>query len=74
MTQRIIFSFLMSLVLSFLMSAWVTYLNLGFVDTFVQRWMQAWLMAWPAAAIISFVFGPAVNRTSLLLTRLVIRR
>ncbi|WP_232362652.1 DUF2798 domain-containing protein [Salinimonas chungwhensis] len=59
----------MSLVLSFLISAWVTFLNLGWVATFVSSWMHAWLMAWPAAALISFLFGPAVNRLSLLLSR-----
>ena len=52
MKQRLLFSVLMSLVLSFLMSCWVTWVNLGLSEVFVERWMNAFVLAWPAAAII----------------------
>jgi Protein of unknown function (DUF2798) len=39
--QRLLSSFIMSLLLSGLMSAWVTWLNLGLVGDFVSRWLHA---------------------------------
>ncbi|MFC3680213.1 DUF2798 domain-containing protein [Bacterioplanoides pacificum] len=64
MKQRIAFTFAMSLVLSTLMSCWVTYLNLGLVPDFLLRWGKAFVLAWPAAASIAFVFGPRIQRWS----------
>lgn len=59
---RFTFSLLMSLVLSFLMTAWVTWINLGFAEGFLWKWGTAFATAWPAAAIISFVFGPKIHQ------------
>ena len=64
MKQRIVFAVAMSCVLSFLMSAWVTFVNSGLVDGFIYRWLSAWLLAWPAAGIISFTLGPSVQAWS----------
>ncbi len=64
MSQRLIFAILMSLVLSFLMTFFVTWLNLGFAPDFVSRWMLAFRVAWPSAAVISFLFGPVVMKAS----------
>lgn len=60
--HRLLFALLMSLVLSFLMTAWVTWLNLGLIEGFVEKWMAAFIVAWPAAALISLLFGPWVQR------------
>ncbi|GAA0693822.1 hypothetical protein GCM10009104_21540 [Marinobacterium maritimum] len=64
MKQRLWFTALMSLVLSFFMTAYVTWLNLGFSDLYVTQWMRAFSMAWPAAGVISFIFGPTVQQWS----------
>ena len=64
MKQRIVFAVAMSCVLSFLMSAWVTFVNVGLINGFVYRWLSAWLLAWPAAGIISFTLGPSVQAWS----------
>lgn len=61
MKHRIIFALIMSLVLTFFMSAWVTYINVGLISNFTDSWMSAWLLAWPAAGIISFLFGPGIQ-------------
>jgi hypothetical protein len=61
MKHRLIFAILMSCVLTFLMSAWVTFLNIGAVTGFVDHWLNAWVLAWPAAGVISFVFGPQIH-------------
>ncbi|MFM9735656.1 DUF2798 domain-containing protein, partial [Streptomyces niveiscabiei] len=51
------FSFMMS----FLLSAWVTYVNLGFSDTFVQSWLTAFINAWPAAFLVAFAVAPPIR-------------
>ncbi|WAJ71617.1 DUF2798 domain-containing protein [Catenovulum adriaticum] len=51
----------MSFVLTFFMSAWVTYINVGFINSFINYWMSAWLLAWPAAGVISFVCAPQLH-------------
>ncbi|MFC6674173.1 DUF2798 domain-containing protein [Marinobacterium aestuariivivens] len=62
--QRIVFTLMMSFVLSFTMSGWVTFLNLSFQSNFVAYWLKAFLSAWPAAAVIAFVFTPRIQRLS----------
>lgn len=61
MKHRIIFAILMSFTLSLIMSAWVTYVNIGMHTDFVGIWMHAWLLAWPAAGIIAFISGPFIH-------------
>lgn len=68
MKTRVVSAVLMSLVLSFLMTAWVTWINMGFVEDYFSRWMTAWIVAWPAAGLISFFFGPSVQKLSQKLT------
>ncbi len=62
MKHRFIFAILMSLVLTFFMSAWLTYINLGAIDDFSHYWIAAWLLAWPAAGVISFICGPQIHQ------------
>ena len=62
--QRLLSSLIMSLLLSGLMSAWVTWLNLGLVGDFVSRWLHAYLLAWPAAFTIVVLLAPAVQSLS----------
>ncbi|QPG06186.1 DUF2798 domain-containing protein [Salinimonas marina] len=64
MLHRTVFAILMSLALSSIMSAWVTYINLGMTAHFLQRWFEAWILAWPAAGVCAFIFGPSVHRLS----------
>jgi len=54
----------MSLVLSSMMSGWVTWINLGWSANFLMNWSQAFYLAWPAAALISFFIGPEVHKLS----------
>ncbi|MGB3666385.1 MAG: DUF2798 domain-containing protein [Bermanella sp.] len=69
MMQRIVFAVFMSLLLSSLMTAWVTWINLGWSDGFYGHWLTAFLSSWPAAAIISFCCAPEVHRFSCYVTR-----
>ena len=61
MAKRIVFGIVMSFVLSSLMTCWVTWINLGFIDNFLTLWGKAFLLAWPAAALISITLGPFVQ-------------
>lgn len=62
MKHRIIFAILMSFTLSLIMSAWITFVNIGAHTNFVSFWMHAWLLAWPAAGIIAFISGPFIHK------------
>lgn len=61
---RLLFSIVMSALMSFLMTGWVTWLNLGFGPDYAARWMRAFVAAWPAAFSIVMLCGPAVQRFS----------
>lgn len=69
MMHRILFSLLMSLQLSLLMTAWVTWINLGWSANYYQQWCHAFLLAWPAAALISLFTAPEIHKLSTILSR-----
>ena len=58
---RLVFAALMSLLMSTLMSAWVTWLNLGFGPHYVSRWLHALAAAWPCAFAIVVAAAPSVQ-------------
>ncbi|KZN14373.1 DUF2798 domain-containing protein [Marinomonas sp. TW1] len=64
MKFRLYFALIMSCVLSFFMSGWITFVNLGSHPEFVFFWMKAWSFAWPAAATISFLSAPEIQKFS----------
>ena len=64
MKKRILFTILMSGMLSFFMTLWITYINIGISNNFVSKWLLAFLLAWPAAGIISFVVSPIAQRVT----------
>jgi hypothetical protein len=61
---RCVFAFLMSLVMTLLMSAWVTWLNIGLQPDFLPRWRHAFLAAWPVAFCAVMLFAPRVQLMS----------
>jgi len=61
---RFVFSALMSLWMSLLMTAFVVWLNLGFDAGYLAHWRHAFLAAWPAAFAIVLSSGPSVQRLS----------
>ena len=62
MKQRLLSAVLMSFTLSLLMTCWVTWINLGWSPAFIGQCLSAFWLAWPAAAIIAFSIGPAVQK------------
>ena len=61
MAKRIVFGILMSLMLSSLMTFWVTWVNLGFGVNFLHSWGKSFILAWPVAALLSITFAPLVH-------------
>ena len=61
---RFIFPVLMSGVMAFMMTALVTWLNLGFPADFLARWIHAFVIAWPCAAISAFIAIPLARRAT----------
>lgn len=53
---------LMAGVMAFLMTALITYINLGFPPDYVARWMKAFAIAWPAAAVAAYIAIPIARR------------
>lgn len=55
---KFIFPIIMSAVMAFLMTALVTFINLGLPANFVALWLRAFAIAWPFAAIAAFIGIP----------------
>jgi Protein of unknown function (DUF2798) len=68
---RFIFPILMSGVMAFMMTALVTWLNLGFPADFLARWVRAFMVAWPCAAVAAFIAIPLARRGTGLIIRLI---
>ena len=68
---RFIFPILMSSVMAFLMTALVTWLNLGFPPDFLARWLRAFIIAWPCAALAAFLAIPLARRGTALILKVV---
>ncbi|AXE29562.1 DUF2798 domain-containing protein [Chromobacterium phragmitis] len=60
--QRLLFSLLMSAAMSFLMTAWVSWLNLGLRPDLLARWLHAFVSAWPAAFAAVLLLAPPIHR------------
>ena len=62
MKLRLVFAGLMSFLMSLFMTAWVTWLNLGWSELYLSRWLHAFVAAWPAAFVIVVLLAPTVQR------------
>lgn len=62
MKQRLVFTFIMSGMLSFLMSLFITFVNLGPRPDFFEHWIKAYSLAWPAAFVCALLVSPFAQR------------
>lgn len=53
---------IMAGIMAFLMTAIITWLNLGFPPDFLKRWITAFVVAWPLAAIAAFIAIPIAQK------------
>jgi Protein of unknown function (DUF2798) len=58
---RFIFPVLATGLIVFIVSAVVTFFNIGFRADFVCRWLSAFCIGWPVAAIIGLIAFPVVR-------------
>ncbi len=59
---RVFNTAVMSLLLTLIMTLWITWINLGFVDNFFFLWMKAWALAFPAAFVcVLFLSQPVMK-------------
>lgn len=54
----------MAAVMAFLMTALITFINLGFPPDYLRRWMIAFAIAWPFATIAAFIAIPIAKRAT----------
>lgn len=58
----IAFGFVLSAMMSFLVSGIATFRNAGLVDTFMQLWVGAWLPSWLIAFPVVLLVAPIARR------------
>lgn len=61
---RFIFPIFLSGVMAFLMTAYVTWFQVGIPSDFLIRWMKAWITAWPLAYIAAVIATPFARRAT----------
>lgn len=68
---KLIFTTLFSGAMSLMVSAWVTYINLGLPEDFISRWEVAFMSAWPASFAAAYLFNrPIMALTQMLVSKL----
>lgn len=65
----VLFGFVLSALMSFIVSGIATLRNAGLVDGFVSLWINAWLPSWLIAFPIVLVVAPAARRLVGMLVR-----
>jgi len=61
---RFIFPIFAAAVIVFVVSAVVTFTNIGFRADFVRRWLSAFVIGWPVAAATAYMALPLVRRAT----------
>jgi len=59
---RFIFPVLATALIVFVVSAVVTFTNVGFRADFVRRWLSAFSIGWPVAVVIALLAFPLLRR------------
>jgi hypothetical protein len=59
---RFIFPITMAFFMALLMTAVITFINLGLPPDFVVKWMKAFVIAWPLASCVAFIAVPLARR------------
>jgi hypothetical protein len=64
---RFIFPVVITAMIVFVVSAVVTWNNIGFAVDFVSRWLTAFVIGWPVAAVTAFFAFPLARKITLAL-------
>lgn len=57
-------------IMAFIMTAFITWLNLGVRPDFLKLWARAFVIAWPVASLAAFVAAPIAPK----ITHAILRR
>ena len=68
---KFIFPVIITAIIVFIVSAVVTYFNIGLRVDFVPRWLSAFLVGWPVAAVTAFVALPLARGVTLRIVALI---
>ena len=61
---RFIQPVIVAAVMAFLMTALITFINLGLPPDYLWRWMIAFAIAWPFATLAAFIAIPIAKRAT----------
>lgn len=61
---RYIFPAILSGIMAFIMTAFVTLLNLGLQPDFFYQWVRAFVFAWPLAYCAAFIAAPIARKAT----------
>ena len=67
---KFIFPVLITGIIVFVVSAVVTFTNIGLRIDFVPRWFKAFATGWPVAAVTAFIAIPHARRMTAAIARL----
>jgi hypothetical protein len=70
---RFIFPVVITAIIVFIVSAVVTFFNIGLRPDFVPRWLSAFIVGWPVAALTAFFALPAARTVTLRIVGLIER-
>lgn len=59
--EHVVFGFLLSGMMSFIVCGIATFRAIGFSDIFIEKWLGAWSFAWPVAFATVLVVAPFVR-------------
>lgn len=59
---RLVNTAVMAILLSGLMTVYITFINLGMIEDFIYHWLKAWLLAAPAAFICVMILSVPVQK------------
>lgn len=71
---RYIFPIIITALIVFVVSAVVTFTNIGPAADFVPRWLKAFAVGWPVAAVTAFLAIPYVHSATAHVVALIERR
>jgi hypothetical protein len=70
---RYVFPIVITAIIVFVVSAVVTFANIGLRADFVARWLSAFIIGWPVASVTAFVAIPFARTLTMRLVELIER-
>ncbi len=59
----------MAAIMAFIMTGFVTWMNLGFTSDYFANWARAFVFAWPVASVAAFLAMPIAPKITMWIVR-----